>query len=242
MARTNLSLGRLGHAVGVNANNTSETKLSQDCRGNTNSGEGSPVYGQAAMMDFAIDSISSLSFGSTWYVWENSSGTCTLNFGSAGSLFLSRIANNTDNFYWDEDGSNQSKWAFNPNQQGWGKHDYTAPFTTGNISSGGPFQLTCRVYYLDNYNIKATGYNAYTSDTVQMYNSSDRRLKHNINLIGTSPYMGLNIYSFEYLNPMHGVGAFQGVMSDEIPQDAVITIDGYDRVNYNMLDVEFKRI
>ena len=43
MARTNLSLGRLGHAVGVNANNTSETKLSQDCRGNTNSGEGSPV-------------------------------------------------------------------------------------------------------------------------------------------------------------------------------------------------------
>ena len=38
-------------------------------------------------------------------------------------------------------------------------------------------------------------------------------------------------------------GLFQGVMSDEIPQEAVIKhFDGYDRVNYNMLDVEFKQI
>ena len=36
MARTNLSLGKLGQAVGVNADSLSETKLSQDCRGNTN--------------------------------------------------------------------------------------------------------------------------------------------------------------------------------------------------------------
>jgi hypothetical protein len=32
-------------------------------------------------------------------------------------------------------------------------------------------------------------------------------------------------------------------MSDEIPFDAVITSgNGYDMVNYNMIDVEFKRI
>jgi hypothetical protein len=71
---------------------------------------------------------------------------------------------------------------------------------------------------------------------------SDRRLKKNISLIGKSPN-GLNIYNFEYINPIHGQGVFQGVMSDEIPFDAVITSgNGYDMVNYNMIDVEFKRI
>ena len=70
---------------------------------------------------------------------------------------------------------------------------------------------------------------------------SDRRLKKNINLIGKSP-SGLNIYSFEYKDPLHGKGLFQGVMSDEIPQEAVSNINGYDRVNYDMLDVEFKQI
>ena len=70
---------------------------------------------------------------------------------------------------------------------------------------------------------------------------SDRRLKKNINKIGESP-SGLNIYSFEYVNSKHGEGLFQGVMSDEIPQEAVVTIGGYDHVNYSMLDVEFKQI
>ena len=71
---------------------------------------------------------------------------------------------------------------------------------------------------------------------------SDRRLKKNINLIGESP-SGLNIYSFEYIDSKYGEGLWQGVMSDEIPQEAVIQMDnGYDAVNYNMLDVEFKQI
>ena len=71
--------------------------------------------------------------------------------------------------------------------------------------------------------------------------TSDRRLKKNINLIGKSP-SGLNIYSFEYKNSSLGKGLFQGVMSDEIPQEAVSSINGYDHVNYDMLDVEFKQI
>tara|TARA_R110002020_G_scaffold134196_7_gene299298 strand:- start:2462 stop:3307 length:846 start_codon:yes stop_codon:yes gene_type:complete len=71
--------------------------------------------------------------------------------------------------------------------------------------------------------------------------ASDRRLKKNINKIGESP-SGLNIYSFEFKNSKYGSGEFQGVMSDEIPQTAVKTKDGYDMVDYSKLDVEFKQI
>ena len=70
---------------------------------------------------------------------------------------------------------------------------------------------------------------------------SDRRLKKNINLIGKSP-SGLNIYNFEYINSKHGNGVFQGVMSDEVPYDAIIHGNNYNIVNYDMIDVEFKRI
>lgn len=72
--------------------------------------------------------------------------------------------------------------------------------------------------------------------------ASDRRLKKNINLIGKSN-SGLNIYSFEYIDTKFGKGLFQGVMSDEVPNEAIIKgLDGYDRVNYSLLDVEFKEI
>ena len=68
---------------------------------------------------------------------------------------------------------------------------------------------------------------------------SDRKLKKNIKLIGKSP-SGLNIYSFEYKNKK---GIYQGVMSDEIPKEAVVKhTDGFDRVDYSKLDVEFKLI
>ena len=70
---------------------------------------------------------------------------------------------------------------------------------------------------------------------------SDKRLKKNINKIGESP-SGLNIYSFEYIDSKHGEGLFQGVMSDEIPQEAVSVIDGYDYVDYSKIDVNFKQI
>ena len=72
--------------------------------------------------------------------------------------------------------------------------------------------------------------------------ASDRRLKENIKLIGYSP-SGLKIYNFEYINKAFGQGIFQGVMSDEIPMGAVIkNKDGYDRVDYSKIDVEFKQI
>ena len=70
---------------------------------------------------------------------------------------------------------------------------------------------------------------------------SDKRLKKNIKLIGKSP-SGLKIYAFEYIDKFFGDGIYQGVMSNEIPNDAVINNGGYDRVDYSKLDVEFKKL
>ena len=83
--------------------------------------------------------------------------------------------------------------------------------------------------------------NAQVSAGLSLF-ASDRKLKKNIKLIGKSP-KGINIYAFEYINKLFGKGIFQGVMSDEIPKEAVIKYnDGYDRVDYSKLDVEFKQI
>lgn len=71
---------------------------------------------------------------------------------------------------------------------------------------------------------------------------SDRRLKKDIKLLGLSP-SGIKIYSFKYIDSSIGKGVYQGVMSDEIPQDAVIKhASGYDMVDYSKLDVEFIKI
>ena len=71
---------------------------------------------------------------------------------------------------------------------------------------------------------------------------SDRRLKKNIKHIGNSP-KGIKIYTFEYIDDRLGKGTYQGVMSDEIPQDAVIEHpSGFDTVDYSKLDVEFKNL
>lgn len=70
---------------------------------------------------------------------------------------------------------------------------------------------------------------------------SDRKLKKDIKLIGLSP-LGFKIYSFKYKDNSFGNGTFQGVMSDEIPSYAVIKSNGFDMVDYNKIDVEFKNI
>ena len=73
-------------------------------------------------------------------------------------------------------------------------------------------------------------------------NTSDRKLKKNIKFLRVSP-KGLNIYAFEYINEIFGTGTWQGVMSDEIPKNAVIkNKNGYDMVDYSKLDVTFKQI
>ena len=72
--------------------------------------------------------------------------------------------------------------------------------------------------------------------------TSERKLKRNITLVGKSP-SGLNIYNFEYINPKHGEGVHQGVMSDEVPKEAVLNHpDGHEMVDYSLIDVNFKKI
>ena len=72
--------------------------------------------------------------------------------------------------------------------------------------------------------------------------ASDKKLKKNINRLGVSP-SGINIYSFEYIDNKFGNGTWQGVLSDEVPTNAVIKhADGYDMVNYSLIDVEFKQL
>ena len=71
---------------------------------------------------------------------------------------------------------------------------------------------------------------------------SDRKLKKNISLIGKSP-SGINIYKFEYKDKSMGKGVYQGVMADEVSQEAVVKHpDGYDMVDYSKLDVDFIKI
>jgi hypothetical protein len=63
------------------------------------------------------------------------------------------------------------------------------------------------------------------------WGASDRRLKRNIERIGTH-HNGLPIYSFEYL---WGGGKHVGFMADEVREihpAAVVTINGFDVVNY----------
>tara|TARA_R110000824_G_scaffold51078_5_gene142801 strand:- start:5955 stop:6974 length:1020 start_codon:yes stop_codon:yes gene_type:complete len=72
--------------------------------------------------------------------------------------------------------------------------------------------------------------------------SSDRKLKHNITLVGKS-VSGLNIYNFEYKNSKFGEGVWQGVMSNEVPNEVVVKHnDGYDMVDYSKIDVDFVKI
>lgn len=71
---------------------------------------------------------------------------------------------------------------------------------------------------------------------------SDRKLKKNIEHVFNSP-SGIPVYNFEYIDAKHGSGVHQGVMSDEVPREAVIMHpDGYEMVNYSMLDVDFKKL
>lgn len=71
---------------------------------------------------------------------------------------------------------------------------------------------------------------------------SDRKLKKNIKHIFDSP-SGIPVYNFEYIDSKHGSGVHQGVMSDEVPIEAVsFNPDGYEMVDYSMIDVEFKKV
>jgi len=66
---------------------------------------------------------------------------------------------------------------------------------------------------------------------------SDIRLKENVELIGKSP-SNINIYSFNYLN---NPTKYQGVMAHEVPWASQKHNSGYLMVDYNKVDVDFKK-
>ena len=66
---------------------------------------------------------------------------------------------------------------------------------------------------------------------------SDIRLKDNIELIGKSP-SNINIYKFNYLN---NPTVYQGAMAQEVPWATIKADNGYLMVDYNKVDVEFKK-
>ncbi len=66
---------------------------------------------------------------------------------------------------------------------------------------------------------------------------SDVRLKENVELIGKSP-SNINIYKFNYKdNPT----TYQGAMAHEVPWASVKHSNGYMMIDYNQIDVEFKK-
>jgi len=67
---------------------------------------------------------------------------------------------------------------------------------------------------------------------------SDARLKENIRLVGRSA-QGINIYEFKYKQLS---GTYQGVMAQEVPWASVMTDTGFYMVDYNKVDVEFRRL
>ena len=70
---------------------------------------------------------------------------------------------------------------------------------------------------------------------------SDSRLKKDIKYVGKSN-SGINIYNWKWINPeKFGYGEYQGVIAQEVPH-ACINDNGYYRVDYSKLDVEFKKL
>lgn len=67
---------------------------------------------------------------------------------------------------------------------------------------------------------------------------SDERLKEDVKLIGRSP-SGINIYEFKY---KYLSGRYQGVMAQEVPWAREMTDTGFYAVNYNKVDVAFRRL
>ncbi len=72
--------------------------------------------------------------------------------------------------------------------------------------------------------------------------ASDRRLKKNI-IFKRRSSSGLNIYQFKYKDPSFGDKLYEGVMADEMSPEVIVShADGYDRVDYSKIDVDFKTI
>ena len=96
MAKTNLSLGKLRRATDTgngSSDSTANSKLRADAAG-VSSGNNFKIS------EFAVDEVSSSLSGSR-FMDEGTAETYKIEFKSAGSRFLARIARHKENFFWE---------------------------------------------------------------------------------------------------------------------------------------------
>jgi hypothetical protein len=117
-ADTNLSLGKLARATGVNGDYTSQTLMS-DCAGNTTADQ------DHALSSFYISAVVNSLTGYA-YVDEQTNETYELTFTNANTLFGTRIKTRAANFTWTTDNSS----LFNMS----GTEDYTTQYNATAIA------------------------------------------------------------------------------------------------------------
>ena len=78
----------------------------------------------------------------------------------------------------------------------------------------------------DAYNFVGQDYGTIIADGIVTHNTSDIRLKENIELIGKSN-LGINIYEFDYIDKSYGDGRYRGVMAQEVPWASIKDGDEY---------------
>lgn len=150
-----LGLGQLGYATGHNANVSTTTSLNQ-----ANGNAGTTV----SMDDFGIDEVDG-ELGITVEDTtpdEGSTMAVTLNFTNKGSLFLSKIGNQTRNFAWGHQGASGNGT--------YASADYSAQWTAPSVGSNTTATLTCE--FNDFFNDHATNYGVTMTKSVTIQETS----------------------------------------------------------------------
>jgi|TARA_Y100000296_G_scaffold16066_1_gene18810 hypothetical protein len=153
-----LLLAKLGRAVGSSVNYTTLTKLAADGRGSTGT--------ETKMSHFYISAVSTMTVPDTTPN-SNTSSTATVYFSNAGSLFLSRIANRTQNFTWDETVGHDH---FTLTEAS----DYTAPISYATTFVPRSIAFTAKFYeggQSNGFNDHATNYNTVITETAVIQES-----------------------------------------------------------------------
>ena len=159
-ANQNLSLGKLKRAVdGTDSYTTANTSLGAQNDGSS----------QTKMSDFSISEVSSVSGYA--YLWEQTSETYTLNFSSAGSLFLSKIASRTANITWS---TNQALVSVSG--------DYTGTATAGAISNANTGTGDDSDFFPAGTNNTSVNINGKYNDDGQSDGFNDHAVNYNANL------------------------------------------------------------
>jgi len=159
-ANQNLSLGKLKRAVdGTDSYTTANTSLGAQNDGSS----------QTKLSDFSISEVSSVSGYA--YLWEQTSETYTLNFSSAGSLFLSKIASRTANITWSTNNGLVSV-----------SGDYTGTATAGAISNANTGTGDDSDFFPAGTNNTSVNINGKYNDDGQSDGFNDHAVNYNANL------------------------------------------------------------